>query len=235
MPTGRRGSIPTSKTYERAYPNGGWRSTTIISNSIGQGEITTTPIQLANMMAAVANRGYYYTPHIVKNIKGQEIDKKFTTKHQTSIDRKYYDPVIKGLADVYNIGTARSLKVDSLQICGKTGTAENFIRVAGVKHQLKDHSIFVAFAPADNPKIAIAVFIENGYWGSRWAGPIATLMIEKYVKGKITRTDLENRMLNGSIQDEYKKIEDIIYQRKPKSNIEQSLINLQAKKEEETN
>lgn len=235
MPTGRRGSIPTSKTYERAYPNGGWRSTTIISNAIGQGEITTTPIQLANMMAAVANRGYFYTPHIVKNIKGQKLDKKFTTKHQTTIDKQYYEPVIKGLADVYNKGTAQSLRVDSLQICGKTGTAENFIRVAGVKHQLKDHSIFVAFAPADNPKIAIAVFIENGYWGSRWAGPIATLMIEKYVKGKITRTDLENRMLNGSIEDEYQKIDDIIYQRKPKSNIEQSLLNLQAKKEEETN
>ena len=215
MPIGAKGLVPTSKTYERAYPNGGWRSTTIISNSIGQGEVLTTPIQLANMMAAVANKGYYYTPHIVKEIKGEKLDKKFVTKHQTTIDEKYFDPVIKGLADVYNKGTAASLKVDSLQICGKTGTAENKIRVAGKTYQLKDHSIFVAFAPADNPKIAIAVFVENGYWGNRWAGPIATLMIEKYVKGKITRKDLENRMLNGSLLDEYKKIENIIYQRAP--------------------
>src|SRR5690606_11300082 len=199
MPIGAKGLVPTSKTYQRAYPNGGWRSTTIISNSIGQGEVLTTPIQLANMMAAVANRGYYYTPHIVKGIKGDTIDKKFVTKHNVSVDRKYFDPVIKGLADVYNRGTASSLKVDSLQICGKTGTAENKIRVAGKTYQLKDHSIFVAFAPADNPKIAIAVFVENGYWGNRSAGPIATLMIEKYIKGKITRTDLENRMLNGSL------------------------------------
>ncbi len=100
-----------------------------------------------------------------------------------------------------------------MQICGKTGTSENKIRVAGKTYQLKDHSIFVAFAPKENPTIAIAVFVENGYWGNRWAGPIATLMIEKYVNGEITRTDLETRMLNGSLEDEYKKIENIIYQR----------------------
>lgn len=216
MPIGKPGLVPTSKTYNRYYPNGGWRSTTIISNSIGQGEILTTPIQLANMMAAISNRGFYYTPHIVKDIKNGTIDKKFVTKHITTIDKEHFEPIIKGLADVYNKGTAQSLRVDSLQICGKTGTAENKIRVAGKTHQLKDHSIFVAFAPADNPKIAIAVFVENGYWGNRWAGPIATLMIEKYIKGKITRTDLETRMLNGSIEDEYKKIEDIIFQRIPK-------------------
>lgn len=236
MPIGAKGLVPTSKTYQRAYPNGGWRSTTIISNSIGQGEVLTTPIQLANMMAAVANRGYYYTPHIVKSIKGDTIDKKFVTKHMVTVDKKYFDPVIRGLADVYNRGTASSLKVDSLQICGKTGTAENKIRVAGKTYQLKDHSIFVAFAPADNPKIAIAVFVENGYWGNRWAGPIATLMVEKYIKGKITRKDLEDRMLNGSLQDEYRKIEDIILQRNSDPSIEKP--NLEAvltNKEEEVN
>ena len=215
MPIGARGLVPDSKIYNRAYPNGGWRSTTIISNSIGQGEVLTTPIQLANMMAAVANKGFYYTPHIVKEIKGDKIDKKFVTKHLVTVNKKYFDPVIQGLADVYNKGTASSLKVDSLQICGKTGTAENKIRVAGKTYQLKDHSIFVAFAPAENPKIAIAVFVENGYWGNRWAGPIATLLVEKYIKGKITRKDLENRMLNGSLEDEYRKIENIIYQRFP--------------------
>jgi penicillin-binding protein 2 len=235
MPIGAKGLVPTSKTYERAYPNGGWRSTTIISNSIGQGEVLTTPIQLANMMAAVANRGHYYTPHIVKEIKGEKLDKKFVTKHEVTIDKQYFEPVVKGLVDVYNYGTARWLKVDSLHIGGKTGTAENKIRVAGKTYQLKDHSIFVAFAPAENPKIAIAVFVENSGFGATWAGPIATLMIEKYVNGKITRTDLETRMLNGSLLDEYKKIEDIIFQRNSETNKDtpnkETIIN----KEEETN
>jgi penicillin-binding protein 2 len=217
MPIGRKGLVPDTKFYKkhRNYNPDQIRSSYIISNAIGQGEVLTTPIQLANMMAVVANKGYYYTPHIVKKIKDKEIDIKYRTKHVSTIDSKYFDPVIQGLADVYNIGTASSLKVKDLEICGKTGTAENKIRVAGKTYQLKDHSIFVAFAPKENPTIAIAVFIENGYWGARWAGPIATLMVEKYIKGEITRKDLEDRMLNGSIQDEYKKIEDIIYQRTP--------------------
>lgn len=215
LPIGKKGNIPTSKTYNRIYPNGGWKGSTIISNGIGQGEVLTTPLQLANMMAVVANRGYYYTPHIVKKIKGQPIDKQFTTKHLSTIKRQHFLPMVEGLADVYKKGTAANLQVKDLEICGKTGTAENKIRVGGKTYQLKDHSIFVAFAPKDNPTIAIAVFVENGYWGNRWAGPIATLMIEKYINGKITRKDLEERMLNGSLQDEYKKIENIIYQRFP--------------------
>lgn len=205
LPTGKRGKRPTSKTYKRMYPNWAWRSTTIISNAIGQGEVLMTPIQLANMMAAVANRGYYYTPHIIKKIKNGTIDKKFTTKHVTTIDRKYFEPVISGLFDVYNLGTARGLNVEGIDICGKTGTAENFTKINGKRVKLQDHSIFVAFAPKDNPKIAIAVFVENGYWGKRWAGPITSLMIEKYIKRKITRKDLEKRMLEGSLQSEYDK------------------------------
>lgn len=236
LPIGAKGLIPTSKTYQRAYPNGGWRSTTIISNSIGQGEILTTPLQLANMMAVVANKGYYYTPHIVKNIKGSELDKKYTTKHKSTIDPKYFEPMIEGLANVYKIGTARTLQVKDLEICGKTGTAENKIRVAGKTYQLKDHSIFVAFAPKENPTIAIAVFVENGYWGNRWAGPIATLMVEKYINKKITRKDLETRMLNGTLQDEYKKIENIIRQRFPEpSKVEDSITKTIARKEEVVN
>ena len=215
MPIGAKGLVPTSKMYKKMYNGAPIRSSYIISNSIGQGEVLTSPIQLANMMAVVANQGYYYTPHIVKKIKGQALDKKFTTKHYSTIDKQYFPPMIQGLADVYNIGTASSLKVEGLQICGKTGTAENKIRVAGKTYQLKDHSIFVAFAPKENPTIAIAVFIENGYWGSRWAGPIATLMVEKYVNGVITRKDLEDRMLNGSLVSEYEKIENIIRQRVP--------------------
>ena len=187
------------------YPNWAWRSTTIVSNAIGQGEVLMTPIQLANMMAAVANRGYYYTPHIIRKIKGEQIDKKFRTKHVTTIDKKHFDPVITGLFDVYNLGTARGVRVEGIDICGKTGTAENYTKINGKRVKLQDHSIFVAFAPKDNPKIAIAVFVENGYWGARWAGPITSLMIEKYLRKKITRTDLEKRMLEGSLQGEYDK------------------------------
>ena len=203
LPTGRKGKAPTSKTYKRIYPNGGWRSTAIVSNAIGQGEVLMTPIQLANMMAAVANHGFYYTPHIIKKVKGEVIEKKYRTKHITSINRKYFQPVIDGLFDVYNMGTAYALQVDGIEICGKTGTAENFAKINGKRTKLQDHSIFVAFAPRNNPKIAIAVLVENGYWGARWAGPITSLMIEKYLRKKITRVDLEKRMLEGSLQGEY--------------------------------
>jgi len=205
LPTGKKGNLPTSKTYKKMYPGWGWDSKTIVSNAIGQGEVLMTPIQLANMIAIVANRGYYYTPHIIKKIKGLQIYKKFRTKHVTTVDKKYFEPVISGLFDVYNLGTARGLNVEGIDICGKTGTAENYTKINGKRVKLQDHSIFVAFAPKDNPKIAIAVFVENGYWGKRWAGPITSLMIEKYIKRKITRKDLEKRMLEGSLQAEYNK------------------------------
>ncbi|EIA09649.1 penicillin-binding protein 2 [Flavobacterium frigoris] len=203
LPTGKKGNIPTSKTYKKIYPNGGWRGTTIISNSIGQGEVLMTPIQLANMMATVANEGYYYTPHIIKKIKGASIDKKFTEKHVTTIDKKYFKPMISGLFDVYNVGTASSLRVEGIDIAGKTGTAENYTKIGGKRVKLQDHSIFVAFAPKDNPKIAIAILVENGGFGAAIAGPIASLMIEKYLRKKITRTDLETRVLNISLKDRY--------------------------------
>lgn len=203
LPTGKKGKIPTSATYKRMYPNGGWRSTAIVSNAIGQGEVLATPIQLANMIAAVANEGYYFTPHIIKKIKDQKIDAKFTEKHKTTIDKKYFKPMISGLFDVYNKGTASGLRVEGINICGKTGTAENYAKVYGKRVKLKDHSIFVAFAPMENPKIAIAVMVENGGFGATIAGPIVSLMIEKYLKGKITRKDLETRILNKSLLGEY--------------------------------
>ena len=203
LPTGKKGKIPNSKTYKKMYPDWGWSGKTNISNAIGQGEVLMTPIQLANMMATVANRGYYYTPHIIKKIEGQVIDKKFRTKHVTSIDKKHFIPMINGLFDVYNLGTAYALKIDGIDICGKTGTAENFAKINGKRTKLQDHSIFVAFAPKDNPKIAIAVMIENGGFGATIAGPIASLMIEKYLRGKITRTDLETRTLSTSLQGRY--------------------------------
>lgn len=207
LPIGKKGNIPTSKTYNKAYHGWNWDGKTIVSNAIGQGEVLMTPIQLANFMATVANRGYFYTPHIVKKIKGNTIDEKFRTKHVTSIDRKYFDPIISGMNAVYGPGgTASGLGVAGIEICGKTGTAENYLKVNGKRVKLQDHSIFVAFAPRDNPKIAIAVFVENGYWGKRWAGPITTLMIEKYLNKKITKVDFEKRMLNGSLKDQYSKL-----------------------------
>lgn len=206
LPTGKKGKIPDSKTYKKMYPDWGWSGKTIISNAIGQGEVLMTPIQLANMMATVANEGYYYTPHIIKKIEGEKIDKKFTTKHVTTIDKKYFKPMISGLFDVYNLGTAYYLKVEGIDICGKTGTAENFAKIDGKRTKLEDHSIFVAFAPKDNPKIAIAIMIENGGFGATIAGPIASLMIEKYLRQKITRTDLETRILNTSLQGRYAKL-----------------------------
>ena len=205
LPPGRKGHIPNSKYYNRWYPTGGWKSSTIISNSIGQGEVLMTPIQLANMMATVANQGYYYTPHIIKKIEGKTIDKKFTTRHYTTIDKQHFKPVIDGLFDVYNLGTAYHLKVEGIEICGKTGTAENFAKIGGIQTQLDDHSIFVAFAPRHDPKIAIAVFVENGYWGARWAGPIASLMIEKYLKRKVTQKAREEWMMTKGLKETYDK------------------------------
>jgi penicillin-binding protein 2 len=225
LPIGKRGNIPDSKTYKRIYPNGGWRSTTIVSNSIGQGEVLMTPIQLANMMATVANEGHYYTPHIIKKIEGHKIDAKFTTKHTTTIDKKHFKPMISGLFDVYNMGTASALKVEGIDICGKTGTAENFAKIGGKRIQLKDHSIFVAFAPKDNPKIAIAIMVENGGFGSTIAGPIASLMIEKYLRQKITRIDLEKRILATSLQSQYAKLGGLSDAIKLQLRISDSLLN----------
>lgn len=206
LPFGQKGRIPDKEFYDKWYGDNRWSSSTIISNSIGQGEILATPVQLANMTAAIANRGHYFTPHILKEIDGQEItEPKFTEAKHTTIDPKHFDVVVQGMADVYTKGTARWLQVPDIEIAGKTGTAENFTKINGVRTQLTDHSVFVAFAPVDNPKIAIAVYIENGYFGSRYAGHIASLMIEKYLKGEISRTDLEKRMLEKTLEDEYAK------------------------------
>jgi penicillin-binding protein 2 len=161
---------------------------------------------MANFTATIANRGWYFKPHIIKNISPADtIPKVYTEKNLTTINPKYFEPVVQGMFDVYNSGTASHIQIPDIEICGKTGTAENYVRINGKRMQLTDHSIFVAFAPKDDPKIAIAVFVENGYWGSRWAGRIAGLMIEKYIKGEITRTDMETFILNGSLEAEYAK------------------------------
>lgn len=206
LPAGRPGKIPNTKLYDRIYGEGRWGATYNISNAIGQGEIVATPLQLANMAAIVANRGYYYTPHVVKKIDGKPIPfEEFTKPKYTTVSKEHFEPVVKGMWDAFTIGTARGVKIDSINIGGKTGTAENFAIINGKRVQLTDHSIFVAFAPVEDPKIAIAVFVENGYYGARVAAPVAALMIEKYIKGKITRTDLEKRMLEKSLEAEYAK------------------------------
>ncbi|QCW98734.1 penicillin-binding protein 2 [Aggregatimonas sangjinii] len=204
--TGRKGRVPSKEMYDKWYGDNRWVSSYIISNSIGQGEVAVTPLQLANMTAAIANRGHFFTPHILKKVNGEDIQNpKFTEAKHTTIDKRHFEPVVQGMADVYEKGTARGVQIPDIRIAGKTGTVENFMKIDSVKTQLTDNSVFVAFAPVDNPKIAIAVYIENGYYGARYAGHIASLMIEKYLKGEITRKDLEKRMLERTLEREYAK------------------------------
>ena len=200
---GKKGFIPESDYYNRFYGTNRWGSSTTISNSIGQGEILTTPIQMANFATAIANRGFYIKPHFVKSVDNKLMNNR--EKNYTTIDKENFEIVIDGMVDVVDRGTARIAKIDGISVAGKTGTVENFILIKNEKKQLTDHSTFIAFAPADDPKIAVSVFIENGYWGSRWAAPIASLIIEKYLKEDVGRKWLENRMVNGSLIDEYEK------------------------------
>ncbi len=191
--SGTKGFIPDTEYYDKYYKKNRWKSSTILSMSIGQGELLATPIQMANLAAIIANRGYYITPHIIKEIEGDTIPKVFNKKKYTSIDQKHYETIIDGmeLSLTHIDGTAILSKINEIDVCGKTGTAQN-------PHG-KDHSIFIAFAPKKNPQIAIAVYVENGGWGSDWAAPIASLMIEKYIKNYISRTELERKMINGNL------------------------------------
>ncbi len=200
---GKKGFIPESSYYDRFYGNNRWSASTTISNSIGQGEILTTPIQMANFASAIANRGFFYKPHFVKKINNQTNIS--LEKNITSIDKENFEVIIDGMVDVVERGTARIAKIKNINVAGKTGTVENFILIEGEKKQLTDHSTFIAFAPAEDPKIVVSVFVENGYWGSRWAAPIASLIIEKYLTGNIERKWLESRMINGSLLAEYEK------------------------------
>ena len=205
-PVGQSGYVPNANFYNLWYPNQRWRGATTVSNAIGQGEILMTPIQLANITATIANRGFFYTPHFVKGIQGDFIDPRYKTKHYTTISNEHFSPVVEGMANVVKKGTARIAAIPGIEVCGKTGTIENFTKINGVRTQLTDHSMFIAFAPKENPKIAIAVIVENGYWGGRWAAPIASLIIEKHLKGDVKRTWLEKRMMDGSLEAEYAKV-----------------------------
>ena len=194
--TGRKGRVPSVDFYNRQYGKKRWKAPTVISLAIGQDALVVSPIQMANMCAAIANRGYYFTPHIVRKIDGKALtDSTFTVAKQTSIDEKYFKTIIYGMEKVYTgkYGTAKTAQVKNIEICGKTGTAEN-------PHG-EDHSIFIAFAPKDKPQIAIAVYIENGGWGSTWAAPIASLIIEKYLTGQVNNTEREQFILSGNLMD----------------------------------
>lgn len=196
LSTGAKGYIPDSHFYDEMYGRGRWNALNTISNGIGQGEVLATPIQLANMAAIIANRGWYYTPHIVKKIGGiPNENPNFTEKRQTAIAPPYFTPVIQGMARVITEGSAQyTARIPDIALCGKTGTAQNPHGAA--------HSIFVGFAPKENPTIALAVVVENGDWGSRWAAPIASLMVEKYIAGAIetpARKAVEKHMIEGHV------------------------------------
>jgi penicillin-binding protein 2 len=197
------GFIPSPSYYDRYHGKDKWKALTVISMAIGQGEIGTTPLQMANMTAAIANRGYYYTPHIVKEIGTDgSLDKRFTVKHQISIDTANFETIISGMEGAVSGvpgATARVAAINGITVCGKTGTAQN-------PHG-DDHSVFIAFAPRKDPKIAIAVYVENAGFGSTYAAPVASLMIEKYIRDSVSNKAMEQRILNLNLEEKLIKSE----------------------------
>ena len=194
LPGEKRGFLPNSKYYDKFYGENRWRALTIISIAIGQGEILATPLQIANLAATIANRGYFYTPHIVKAIQDSVIDTTYTERRYPTIDSHYYDYIVEGMRAAVTGGTCRTANLPDIEVCGKTGTAQN-------PHG-RDHSAFMGFAPTDNPQIAIAVYVENAGFGATYGVPIGSLMMEYYLKGEITdpaRKDLEQRMFNSKV------------------------------------
>lgn len=187
----KSGNVPSADSYDAIYGKGRWNAMTIRSLSIGQGEILVTPLQLANLAAIMANRGSYVVPHVVKTIGNQNTADTPFKKVVSTIRKEHFEVAVEGMRQVATLGTARWYQIEGITMAGKTGTVEN-------PHG-KDHSLYMAFAPAENPKIAIAVVIENAGFGSTWALPIASLMIEQYITGKITRPELEERMYNSKL------------------------------------
>lgn len=203
FPSELGGFIPGSGYYNKVYGKGGWKATTVISLSIGQGEIGTTPLHMANLCATIANRGFYYIPHIIKDSENVRIEEKYKERHYTMVDTTHFPKVIGGMYRAVNSGfgsggTASIAAVKGLDICGKTGTAQN-------PHG-SDHSVFICFAPKDNPKIAVAAYVENGGFGATYAAPIASLLTEMYLNKEISedRKYLEERMMNSNLMDRVK-------------------------------
>ena len=197
LPGEKRGMIPNAAFYDKAY-RGSWNGLTIISISIGQGEVTLTPLQIANLGATIANRGYYITPHVVKEVEGDILDKKYSEKHFTKVDHSHYEEVVQGMRAAVLGGTCRGANLPDIEVCGKTGTAQN---------KGKDHSAFMGFAPMNDPKIAIAVYVENGGFGAVYGVPIGKLMMEKYLKGELSpqsqlqADEIQKRIINYGLQE----------------------------------
>ena len=197
LPGEKRGMIPNAAFYDRAY-RGSWNGLTIISISIGQGEVTLTPLQIANLGATIANRGYFITPHVVKDVEGEPLDTLYTSKRYTKVERHNYEHVVEGMRAAVLGGTCRRANIPDIEVCGKTGTAQN---------RGKDHSAFMGFAPMKDPKIAIAVYVENGGFGAVYGVPIGKLMFEQYLKGKLSpesqtlADDIQQRRINYGIQE----------------------------------
>ena len=194
LPSEKGGFIPYSKFYTNFFKTDRWNAHRIISIAIGQGEIVATPLQIANLGAMIANRGYYYTPHVVKERKGEALESTYTTRHAPDIDREYFDIIVAGMADAVTMGTARGINLAPfVEVCGKTGTSQN-------PHG-DDHSLFLGFAPKDDPQVAIAVIVENGRYGATNAVPIARLMMQKFFRGEIPESDqwLETTIMNREI------------------------------------
>lgn len=192
LPGESRGFIPNSGTYNKFYGNNRWNALTIISIAIGQGEILATPLQIANLAATIANRGYYVAPHVVKEITGEQIDSIYTERKYTGIDSRYYEEIVEGMRMAVTGGTCRTANLKDHEVCGKTGTAQN-------PHG-RDHSAFMGFAPMNNPKIAICVYVENAGFGATYGVPIGSLMMEKYLNDSIApeRKYLEQRMFESN-------------------------------------
>lgn len=181
LPGEVRGMIPNAEFYTRHYGNY-WRAVTVISIAIGQGEVTLTPLQIANLGATIANRGTYITPHIVKSIEDGELDSIYTTPKKTMVSAEVYEHIVEGMRLAVTGGTCRGANIPGLDVCGKTGTAQN---------KGRDHSAFMGFAPMHNPKIAIAVYVENGGFGATYGVPIGALMMEQYINGCLSEESEE--------------------------------------------
>ncbi len=208
-PSENKGNVPTSAHFDKVYPKdrGGWRSPTIISLGIGQGELQLTTLQMANLAAIIANRGWYITPHLIQGYRDDSpFQKDFLKTIHTRVEPQWFDPVVDGMYRVVETGTAEGARIPGIEVCGKTGTVQN------PQNKNKDHSVFFAFAPRDNPKIAIAAYIEYGGWGASYGAPIATLMIEKYLNGFInpSRKYLEERMKKTRLIDQPRAVQDTI-------------------------
>ncbi len=176
LPGEKRGLIPNGDYYDNAY-HSSWNGLTIISISIGQGEVNLTPLQIANLGATIANRGYFYRPHVVRKVQGEPLDTAYTTRHYTKANRQAYDWIVQGMRSSVVKGTCKEANRADYLVCGKTGTAQT---------RGQDPSVFMGFAPMDNPKIAIAVYVENGGFGATYGVPIGALMMEQYINGKLS-------------------------------------------------